>query len=241
MSSLLLPGVWGGKIYSGGWREPGLGTVEVTDKASGAVLGTIGVASPDDVAAAAFDAHAAQSEWAQVPGPRRGDVLREFSRLLLAHRDEIAAALTREAGAIGFKADWEVEMTAREVLEAAALGSAPLGYVATSAEVGRHNVARRVPVGVVGVITPFNSPLLLAARAVGPALASGNAVLLKPDPRTPVSGGVVFARLFEQAGLPSGLLHVLPGGIPTGEALVADPGVDMVSFTGSTRAGPPAA
>jgi benzaldehyde dehydrogenase (NAD) len=98
-------------------------------------------------------------------------------------------------------------------------------------------VARRVPVGVVGVITPFNSPLLLAARAVGPALACGNAVLLKPDPRTPVSGGVVFARLFEQAGLPSGLLHVLPGGIPTGEALVADPGVDMVSFTGSTRAG----
>src|SRR5260370_916308 len=99
--------------------------------------------------------------------------------------------------------------------------------------------ARRVPIGVVGVITPWNSPFLLGTRAIAPALVAGNAVLLKPDPQTPVCGGVMFAQLLEEAGLPAGLFHVLPGGIPTGEAVVSEPQVDMVSFTGSTPARPP--
>ena len=98
-------------------------------------------------------------------------------------------------------------------------------------------MARRVPVGVVGVISPFNVPTILGIRAVAPALALGNAVLLKPDPRTAVSGGALFAALFEEAGLPAGLLHVLPGGADVGEALVTEPLVRVVSFTGSTRAG----
>ncbi|MFE4373411.1 benzaldehyde dehydrogenase [Streptomyces sp. NPDC056835] len=230
-------GVWNGKIYSNGWKEPGLGTEPVTEKATGAVLGHTGLASADDVAAAAAVAREAQVAWAQVPAPRRGDILRTFSELLVEHADEIAEQLMRETGAIRFKGEWEARMTAREILEAAALGSQPGGILAASAEPGRHSVARRIPVGVVGIITPWNSPLLLAARAVGPALVMGNAVLLKPDIQSPVSGGVVFARLLEEAGLPSGLLHVLPGAIETGQALVKDPGVDMVSFTGSTRAG----
>ena len=233
MNNVLSPEVWAGKLYSGGWREPGLGTVEVVDKATGAGIGAIGVASAHDVAAAAAAAHEAQTAWVRVPGQQRGDVLREFSQLLLAHSDEISAQIMREAGSIGFEAHWEVQMTAREILEAAALGSAP----AATAEMGRHSVTRRVPIGVVGIITPCDSPLWLSARAVGPVLATGNAVLLKPDPQTPVSSGVLFAQLFEQAGLPEGLLHVLPGGIPTAEAIVADPRVDMISFTGSTWEG----
>jgi benzaldehyde dehydrogenase (NAD) len=228
---------WTGKIYRGGWRDPGLGTVDVTDKATGETIGTIGLASPADVAAAAATAHEAQAAWAKVPGPVRGDVLRKFSQLVLEHGDDIAAQITRETGAIAFKGQWEVRMTAREILEAAALGSQPEGIQVATAEIGRRSLARRIPLGVVGIITPWNSPLLLAARAVGPALATGNAVLLKPDPQTPISGGVVFAELFEEAGLPAGLLHILPGAIPTGEALVSEPLVDMVSFTGSTRAG----
>src|SRR5260370_5170100 len=91
--------------------------------------------------------------------------------------------------------------------------------------------------GVVGVITRWNSPFILAGRAIAPALATGNAVLLKPDPQTPVSGGVLYARLFEAAGLPEGLFHVTPGGAETGDALVRDPLVNMISFTGSTRVG----
>jgi benzaldehyde dehydrogenase (NAD) len=92
-------------------------------------------------------------------------------------------------------------------------------------------------VGVVGVISPFNAPLILSIRSVAPALALGNAVVLKPDPRTAVSGGVALARIFEEAGLPAGLFHVLPGGAEVGEALVTDPGVHLISFTGSSRTG----
>lgn len=229
--------VWGGRIYSNGWKEPGLGTTEVTDKATGTVIGRTGIASAADVAAAAAAAHSAQAAWADVPAPQRGDILRRFSQLVLDHVGEISDWLVRETGTIRAKAEWEARFTAREILEAAALGSLPQGILAASAEPGRQSVARRIPIGVVGVITPWNSPLLLAARAVGPALVMGNAVLLKPDVQTPVSGGVVFAQLLEEAGLPAGLLHVLPGAIETGQALVKDPAVDMISFTGSTRAG----
>jgi benzaldehyde dehydrogenase (NAD) len=94
-----------------------------------------------------------------------------------------------------------------------------------------------VPVGVVGVISPFNFPQILAIRSVAPALALGNAVVLKPDPRTSVCGGVVLARVFEEAGLPDGLLHVLPGGPDVGEELITDPLVRIISFTGSTAVG----
>ncbi|MFE6904441.1 benzaldehyde dehydrogenase [Streptomyces sp. NPDC057717] len=237
-SNLFAPsGAWNGKIYSNGWKEPGLGTEPVIEKATGAVVGHTGIASADDVAVAAAAAHEAQRAWAQVPAPQRGDVLRRFSELLLEHADEIAEQLMRETGAIRFKGEWEARMTAREILEAAALGSQPRGIFAASAEAGRQSVARRIPVGVVGIITPWNSPLLLAARAVGPALVMGNAVLLKPDVQSPTSGGFVFAQLLKEAGLPEGLLHVLPGAIETGQALVKDPAVDMISFTGSTRAG----
>jgi benzaldehyde dehydrogenase (NAD) len=97
--------------------------------------------------------------------------------------------------------------------------------------------ARRVPHGVIGVISPFNAPLILSSRAVAPALALGNAVVLKPDPNTPVTGGFMLARLFEAAGLPAGLLQVLPGDAKVGEAMIADPNIAMISFTGSTAAG----
>jgi benzaldehyde dehydrogenase (NAD) len=229
--------VWNGKIYSNGWQQPGEGTLDVSEKATGASLGEVGVASAADVAAAAAIARKAQAAWAQVPGPLRGDVIRRFSQLVLEHADEIAEQIVRETGSIGPKGQWEVVMTARESLEAANIGSEPVGIMAASAEVGRRSYAKRVPIGVVGIITPWNSPFLLGTRAIAPALAAGNAVLLKPDPQTPVCGGVMFARLLEEAGLPAGLFHVLPGGISTGEAIVTEPFVDMVSFTGSTRAG----
>ncbi|MEW6339446.1 MAG: benzaldehyde dehydrogenase [Paraburkholderia sp.] len=237
-STLLKPtDLWSEKIYSNGWRRPGLGTEEVSEKATGAKLGTIGVASQEDVSLAALAAREAQKEWAKVPGPARGDILREFSRLVLVHADEIADQIVRETGSIRAKAFWEVQVSAREVQEAAALGSQPQGILAATEALGRQSVARRIPVGVVGVITPWNSPFILASRAIGPALAMGNAVILKPDLQTPIAGGVTFARLFEAAGLPAGLFHVLPGGADTGAALVSEPVIDMISFTGSTRVG----
>ena len=123
-----------------------------------------------------------------------------------------------------------------ECLEASALPSHAVGEVLPSKKAPLR-MSRRVPVGVVGVIAPFNAPVKLAIRSVAPALGLGNAVILKPDPRTPVSGGVVFARILEEAGLPAGVLHVLPGGADVGSAMVTDANVQAVSFTGSTKAG----
>ena len=106
--------VWHAKIYSNGWRKPGLGTADVTEKATGAKLGEIGIASPEEVSAAAATAREAQKEWAKMAGPKRGDVLREVSRLLLAHAEEIADQIVREMGSIRAKARWEAQITARE-------------------------------------------------------------------------------------------------------------------------------
>jgi benzaldehyde dehydrogenase (NAD) len=102
---------------------------------------------------------------------------------------------------------------------------------------GRMSLAKRVPHGVVGVISPFNFPLILGIRSVAPALALGNAVVLKPDPRTPISGGIIIARIFEEAGLPADLLHIIPGGAEVGTALCEDHNIAMVSFTGSPGVG----
>ena len=143
----------------------------------------------------------------------------------------------RESGGIGPKADLEVHVAAEECFEAAALASHPTGSILRS-EMPRLSFSRRVPAGVVGVIAPFNFPLILSIRSVAPALALGNAVILKPDPRTALCGGVVLARVFEEAGLRRGLLSVLPGGADIGEALItADPRVRVIAFTGSTAAG----
>jgi benzaldehyde dehydrogenase (NAD) len=195
-----------------------------------------GIASAEDIAVAAESAHDAQKAWARLTGPQRGDVLREAARLVLAHAGELTEQLVRETGSIRAKAQWEVKVTARELLEAAALGSQPQGTLTQTMEAGFQSIARRIPLGVVGIITPWNSPFILGVRAIGPALAMGNAVLLKPDVQSPIIGGVTFARLLEEAGLPQGLLHVLPGAAETGAALVKERLVNMVSFTGSSRA-----
>jgi benzaldehyde dehydrogenase (NAD) len=228
---------WNGKIYSAGWKLPGLGTEEVTEKATGVKLGTTGIASAGDIAAAAACARKAQRAWARLAGPQRGDVLREAARLVLAHADELAELLARETGSIWAKAQWEVKVTARELLEAASLGSQPVGLLTQTMESGFQSIARRIPLGVIGIITPWNSPFILGVRAIAPALAMGNAVLLKPDLQSPIIGGVAFARLLEEAGLPAGLFHVLPGAAETGAALVKEPLINMVSFTGSSRVG----
>ncbi|MDT4989931.1 MAG: benzaldehyde dehydrogenase, partial [Micromonosporaceae bacterium] len=152
------------------------------------------------------------------------------------HAEEVAGWLTREAGAVPGMAGFNTHVAAEECYEAAALPSRGYGELIPT-EQPRLSWTERNPVGVVGVIAPFNAPLILAIRSVAPALALGNAVILKPDPRAAVSGGICIARIFEEAGLPADLLHVLPGGVDVGEALIAEPLVRVISFTGSTAAG----
>ena len=163
-------------------------------------------------------------------------MLRRAGDVLGPTADEIKGWLARESGAIQPFGDFQVHTSAQECFEASALPSHPYGELLRTGA-PRLSFARRVPAGVVGVIAPFNVPTILAIRAVAPALALGNAVILKPDPRTAISGGAMFARVFEEAGLPAGVLQVLPGGADVGEALVVEPAVRVIAFTGSTRAG----
>jgi benzaldehyde dehydrogenase (NAD) len=227
---------WRGKVYSGGWIAAGGGDAAVTEPATGAELGRTGIAAPADVTVAARRAAEAQPSWAALPHSQRSAVLRRAAEIWLANAAEIEQWSIREGGKVGPAAQFETHVATGEVLEAAGLPSRPYGQLLPS-ELPRLSFAERVPAGVVGVIAPFNFPQILAIRSVAPALALGNAVVLKPDPRTAVCGGVVLARVFEEAGLPEGLLHVLPGGADAGEALVTDPLVRIISFTGSTAAG----
>ena len=227
---------WSGRIYTGEWVAGRGGERTVVEPATGATLGTVGLADADDVRDAASRAAAAQKAWARASYEDRARVLRRAGDLWEAEAGDVHEWLVREAGSIPPKAGVETHGAANECHEAAALASQPYGRLLPSAE-PRLSLARRLPAGVVGVISPFNFPLILAIRSVAPALALGNAVLLKPDPRTAVCGGVALARVFEEAGLPAGLLHVLPGGGDVGEAVVTDPQVPVVSFTGSPEVG----
>ncbi|MFD6227473.1 aldehyde dehydrogenase family protein [Streptomyces sp. NPDC060232] len=212
------------------------GAAPVVEPATGRTLATLDLAAPADVAEAAVRAQAAQRDWARTIHPVRAAVLRRAGDLFTAHADELSQWLVRESGSIPGKAAFELHVAAQECYEAAALASRPTGQVLPSEE-PRLSFTRRVPAGVVGVVAPFNAPLILAIRSVAPALALGNAVLLKPDRRTAVCGGLALAAVLAAAGLPDGLLHVLPGGAATGAAVVADPRVRVVSFTGSTAVG----
>jgi benzaldehyde dehydrogenase (NAD) len=234
--ALMEPTSWAGSIFNGTWRTGAGGSAPVIEPATGLELGRTGVASAADVAAAAASAAAAQREWAAESFENRAAVLRRAGALWERHHAEVEKWIVSEAGSTAPKAGVETERAAQECYEAAALASRPLGEVLPTTA-PRLSMTRRLPTGVVGVISPFNFPLILAINSVAPALALGNAVLLKPDPRTTVSGGVSIARVFEEAGLPAGVLHLLPGGADVGAALVNDPHVRTIAFTGSTAAG----
>jgi benzaldehyde dehydrogenase (NAD) len=227
---------WHNKIFSNGWVDGSGDRIKVTSPATGEVLGAVGSATEADVARAATEAATAQRDWAARPPSERAAVLRRAGTLWEEHADEIHDWIIKESGSIPPKAGLETHIAADECYEASALPTHPTGEVlATNQE--RWSFARRRPAGVVTVIAPFNFPLILSIRSVAPALALGNAVLLKPDPRTTVCGGVALVQILREAGLPDGLLQLLPGGRQTGEAAIAVPEVRVVSFTGSTAAG----
>ncbi|WOX07442.1 benzaldehyde dehydrogenase [Streptomyces sp. N50] len=230
-------GAWQERIFSGGWIKAAGESYDSTEPATGKTLGRVGSAAPSDLEQAVERAARAQRDWAARPYVERAQVLRRAARLFEEHHAEIAEWIVRESGALRPFADFQTANgAAEECYEAAALAAAPYGEVLRSIE-DRLSFARRRPVGVVGVISPFNAPMVLAMRAIAPALALGNAVILKPDPRTAICGGVTIARVFEEAGLPAGVLHMLPGGADVGAALVEHPRVPVIAFTGSTRAG----
>ncbi|WP_448005165.1 aldehyde dehydrogenase family protein [Agromyces bauzanensis] len=226
---------WDGRGYVGGWVRLD-GTATVTSPATGAELATIGVGSAADMSEAIERADAAQRDWAARTAEGRATVMRRAAVLIEEHADALAHWLIDEAGSAHGKAAFEAGLVTSELHQAGATALVPYGQLLTS-DRPRLSFTRRRPVGVVGVISPFNFPAILASRSVFPALALGNAVVLKPDPRTSIAGGLFLAALLEEAGLPPGVFAVVPGGVETASALVDHPAVPVISFTGSTRAG----
>ncbi|GAA3699778.1 aldehyde dehydrogenase family protein [Arthrobacter ginkgonis] len=226
-----------GRIYSGGWRPGAGGTLPVTSPGDGGTIGHIGIADGADVEGAGALARAAQAGWGQASYRERANVLTRAAAALQEIRADLELVLVRESGSLPAKAAHEVDKAFDELIAAASLVTLSQGDILPVEDPSVMGIARRIPVGVVGVIAPWNAPLMLAMRSVAPAIALGNAVIVKPDVKTAFSGGAVIAEIFERAGLPRDVLHILPGGPETGEALVRSAHTSVIAFTGSTAAG----
>ena len=226
---------WSGKIFSDGWVDAPV-QIETVEPATGEVLGTAGGGDPETIAPRREVAAAAQRAWAQTPFTDRVAVVRRAGDLMERHRPELARWLVRESGSIPARSPtrspprsasstWRPRSSPIRWARAAVADSrADEHGAAGPGRRGRRDHALELPVR--------------ARDAVGGAGARARQ-RRRPEAgrNTPVTGGVVIARLFEEAGLPEGVLHVLPGGAEAGQALVEDPNVRMISFTGSTATG----
>src|SRR4030095_16351367 len=216
-------------------------TLQVLDKYSGETIGAVPVADAAAVDRAVARARDAFPAWSATPAHKRSAILRRAAEIVDARRDDIAALIAREAGkawkyAIGEVAR-SVETLTFSAEEAKRIHGETVPMDASAFGEKRIGFYLRVPLGVVSAITPFNFPINLVAHKVGPALASGNTVVLKPAEETPLTA-VRMAECFHDAGLPDGVLELVHGDGPTtGEALVRHPVPAKVSFTGSPPVG----
>jgi aldehyde dehydrogenase (NAD+) len=222
-------------IYvNGSWiPSQGTGTLEVTDSATEEVIATIPNGTAADVDAAVAAARAAFEGWSSLPKEERAAYLMKIHAGLEARTDEIAQTIAREVG---------MPLMLSNLIQAGlpkanfAIAAQLLGTYEFERQVGNSLVVREA-IGVVGCITPWNYPLHQIALKVAPALAAGNTVVLKPSEVAPINA-FILAEVIHEAGLPAGVFNLVTGvGPVVGEAIAAHPQVDMVSFTGSTRAG----
>lgn len=198
----------------------------------------IPLAAPDDLDAAYRAAQRAQPAWAAAPPMERARVMGQAARVMEDRQEEIVSWLIREAGSTRLKAGLEWSAVHAVMLEASRMAYRVEGLLLPADVPGKEARVYRQPVGVVAVISPWNWPLQLSNRSVAPALAVGNAVVLKPASDTPITGGLLLAKIFEEAGLPAGVLNVVVGvGSEIGDAFVTHPVPHVVSFTGSTPIG----
>jgi acyl-CoA reductase-like NAD-dependent aldehyde dehydrogenase len=223
------------RIYVGGrWSAPrGGGAIDVIDPATESAIGRVPAATRRDAEDAADAARDAFPGWAATPPPERAAWISRLGVAIEERREEIAQLVTAEIGA-----PLELSRRVHAAAPAAVLASYPRIVAEHRFEerIGNSLVLRE-PVGVVACITPWNFPLHQIVVKVAPALAAGCTVVVKPSEVAPLSA-YLFAQIAESCGLPAGVLNLVPGtGAEVGEALAASDGVDMVSFTGSTRAG----
>ena len=223
------------KLYiDGAWvPSTGSGAIDVFDSTNGEVIAQIPEGTADDVDAAATAAHAAFESWSQTSPEERAKYCTRIAEGLGARVDEIATVITREAG----MPKW---------LSSLVQAGLPINSFNTAAQLAEsyeyetqvgNSLVVREPVGVVGAITPWNYPLHQIAAKVAYAIAAGCTVVLKPSEVAPVDA-FILAEVVHDAGLPAGVFNLVSGTGPVvGEAIAGHPEVDMVSFTGSTRAG----
>lgn len=229
----LAPSYVAGKWITGTTVE----TVDVTSPATGEVLGAVGVAGRDDVDAAVAAARAALPAWAATSAAERGAALGRLADALGARKGDLADLTTAEIGSPRSWSTFGQVITAVGVFKAYAALTPDYSFVATRPSMTGGTVeVRQVPVGVVGAIVPWNTPLFIAALKLGPALAAGCTVVLKPAPDAPLEFAVLTEAI-EEAGIPDGVVNIVNGSAATGELLTDHPGVDKISFTGSTAVG----
>src|SRR3954447_11165085 len=227
------------QYIDGEWR-PGTGSWDIIDfnPYDDEKLASITIATVDEVDEAYRAAARAQKTWAETNPYARRAVFEKALRLIEEREGEIAEAITAELGGTRVKAAFELHLVKEFLRESIHLALRPEGRILPSPVDGKENRLYRVPVGVVGVISPFNFPFLLSLKSVAPALALGNAVVLKPHQNTPVVGGSLVAKIFEDAGLPGGLLNVVITDIAEiGDAFIEHPVPKVISFTGSDKVG----
>ncbi|WP_405805675.1 aldehyde dehydrogenase family protein [Streptomyces sp. NBC_01187] len=223
----------------GEWRS-GTGSWDIVDfdPYTGEKLTSVTVATASEVDAAYTAAARAQPDWAATSGFARREVLERVVRLIEERQEALADALTTETGATRARADFELRLARQCLRDAGALAVGPAESMPPSPVEGKENHVLREPVGVVGAISPFHHPFLRGLATVAPALAVGNAVVLKPHQSTPVTGGALLAHLLEEAGLPGGVLNVVITDIAEiGDALLTHPVPGVIAYSGSERTG----
>jgi aldehyde dehydrogenase (NAD+) len=223
-------------LVNGTWRHGSAGRVaDDLDPYTNDVLVRIPLADERDLDEAFRAAAAAQPKWYSMLPAERSAVLRRAATIMEERRGEIVEWLVRESGSTRIKANIEWEIAHAVTLEAATFPSRVEGPILPTDIPGKESRVYRQPVGM---ISPWNFPMHLSSRSVAPALAVGNAVVIKPASNTPVTGGLLLAKIYEEAGLPTGVLNVVIGaGSVIGDAFVRHPVPRVISFTGSTEVG----
>src|SRR6478736_3078840 len=207
----------------------------------GEVYARIAAGKPQDITRAADAAEAAFPAWSQLGAFERREIFLKAADVIAERREDATAALVGETGASRLFSEFNVAGCMEVLREAAAAITDPAGELLPTSIPGAYSIAQRVPLGVVGAISPWNAPLVLGIRSIAVALAVGNTVVMKPSEDAPVTCGLLLADVLTEAGLPAGVLNVVTNDVAgAGEvvaALIADPRVRMVNFTGSTSTG----
>jgi len=225
-------------FIGGEWVDAVSGeTFESTSPATGEPIGIFPKSGADDVDRAVEAATSAYEDWRLVPAPARGEILYRFGALVREYKDELALLMSREMGKVLPEAGGDVQEAIDMSFYMAGEGRRLFGQTTPSELPDKFNMSVRMPIGVIGVITPWNFPIAIPSWKIAPALVCGNTVVFKPATDTPALGER-FVELLVEAGVPAGVVNVVHGGgAAVGDRLVRHPDVPVITLTGSRETG----